>query len=397
MPETTVVRGSSERAANTDRVLRAIGFDGAPTQAQLREATGLSRPTLTAILGELVADGWVRSRPGTNPGRTGRPARTFTVDAGVLLVAGVDVGVHTARAVVADAAGTVRASHEADLPPGCPGEERLARVQRVIGQAAARAAADVEDLAALCVGVPGIVDGTGRIRRSTVVPDWSGFHVGRALEQWTGKPVDVVNDANLAAVGEHWAGAARMAQDVVYLHVGRRTSAGLLIDGKVHAGRTGGAGEIGSIPALFFDTPTVLLGDGASQLDPRIPEVFATAAAGDRSARRRVEAFARHLALDVETLVHVIDPDVVVLGGGVSRAGEALLDAVRRHVPTDDVAPPLALGELADAAVTLGGVRRALLLAARSAPRLRPLLTTTRTAPAARAAAGPTTATEGIA
>ncbi|MFD1717481.1 ROK family transcriptional regulator [Georgenia deserti] len=369
-------RRSVERAANTRRVLAALGPQGRLTQAELGTATGLSRPTLTAILGDLGAAGWVTSGPpATDRHGAGRPARVFGVDPDAVLVAGVDVGVHTVRAVVADLTGTVRAHHETTVAAHAPGDRRLAVVQDVLLKSCHAAEVDLDRLAALCVGVPGIVDASGRIRRSTVVPDWSGRHVGHELEQWSARPVEIVNDANLAAVGEHWRGAARGTDDVVYLHVGRRTSAGLLLGGRVHTGRTGGAGEIGAIPALFVDNVKVLLGETAAADDARVPEVFAAAAAGEPTAAARVEDLASRLARSVETLAHVLDPDVMVLGGGLSRAGRLLVEAVDRHVPVvDDLMPPLRLGELADTAVTLGGVRRALLRAAGQNPQLEVLL-----------------------
>ncbi|WP_050761699.1 ROK family transcriptional regulator [Beutenbergia cavernae] len=374
----TAARPSAERAANTDRVLAALAPDLSLTQTELREATGLSRPTLAAILRELLAEGWIVAvAPTSRAGAAGagRPARSFRIDPDAITVAGVDVGLHAVRVVVADATGARLHAVHVDVAPDAAGAERLTLVQQAIAGAARATGRDVSALAAICVGVPGIVDAAGRIRRSSVIADWSGFDVGRAIGRWAGCPVDVVNDANLAAVGEHWTGAARMCDDVVYLHLGRRTSAGLLLDGRVHPGRTGAAGEIGSIPALFLDTPSVLIEPDAAQDDPRIPEVFTAAAAGDEGAAARVEEFGRRVAESVEMLTKILDPDVVVLGGGLSRAGAALLDVVTRHVAfVDGVAPPVVLGALADEAVTSGGVRRALLLAAREEPLLRPLL-----------------------
>jgi predicted NBD/HSP70 family sugar kinase len=337
----------------------------------------LSRPTLSAILGELSDDGWIvqGDAHGGLGAAPGRPARPYSVNPDAGFVAGVDVGLHKVLVVIVDCTGTVRHQLRHDLDPGAAGDERVARVQAAITQAAAALSLRVEDLTGLCLGVPGIVDEAGRITRSSVIPDWTGFHVGRAMSQWCGRAVDVVNDANLAAAGERWAGAARLRDDVIYVLAGRRVSAGLIIGGHVHPGRNGAGGEIGSVPGLFVDPPGILLGESAGQDDPRIPEVFARAAAGDREALERTGELYRRLGFVVEVLAKILDPDVVVLGGGLSLAGAPLLDGVRDAATFEaDVAPPVVLGELAETAVALGGAHAAFLRAADADARLRPLI-----------------------
>ncbi|WP_162449169.1 ROK family transcriptional regulator [Phytoactinopolyspora mesophila] len=367
---------SAERLANTQRVIAALGPHGQLSLADLRSSTGLSRPTLTAILGELSDDGWIvqgdaRSGASSAPGR---PARPYSVNPDAGFVAGVDIGLHKVLVVIVDCTGTVRHQLRHDLDPAAPGDERIARVQAAITQAAAALSLRVSELLGLCLGVPGIVDESGRITRSSVIPDWTGFHVGRAVSKWSGCTVDVVNDANLAAAGERWAGAARLRDDVIYVLAGRRVSAGLIIGGQVHRGRNGASGEIGSAPAMFVDPPAILLGESASQDDPRIPEVFARAAEGDQDAQERVTQLCHRLGFTVENLAKILDPDVVVLGGGLSLAGAPLLEGVRAAVTfNDDVAPPIVLGELAETAVALGGAHAAFLTAARADARLRPL------------------------
>jgi predicted NBD/HSP70 family sugar kinase len=382
---------SAERLANIQRVIAALGPHGQSTLADLRSTTGLSRPTLTAILGELSADGWIVQGDARSSARStaGRPARPYSVNPDAGFVAGVDIGLHSVLVVIVDCTGTVRHQLRHHLDPGAAGDERVARVQAAITEAAAALGLRVSDLRSLCLGVPGIVDESGRITRSSVIPDWSGFHVGRAISQWAGCTVDVVNDANLAAAGERWAGAARLHDDVIYVLAGRRVSAGLIIGGHVHRGRNGASGEIGSAPALFVDPPAILLGDSAHQ-DDRMPEVFRRAAHGDRDAQQRIAQLCSLLGFAVETLAKILDPDVVVLGGGLSRAGAPLLEGVRAAVTFDaDVAPPIVLGELADTAVALGGAHAAFLAAARADVRMRPLAN----APATLLdqAAGPTT------
>jgi predicted NBD/HSP70 family sugar kinase len=180
----------------------------------------------------------------------------------------------------------------------------------------------------------------------------------------------------MATLAEHWIGAARLVDDVVYLLAGRRTSAGIIVDGTLHTGRHGAAGEIGSIPDLYFSTEELLARPGTDPDSPdAIGSVFRAAQAGDERAGALVEEFYRRLARVVEFMVKSFDPDMVVLGGGVSRAGRPLVEGVERHLDRPRFnTTPLVLSRLGPEAVALGAVRSALQLAVRRSPLLAALV-----------------------
>jgi predicted NBD/HSP70 family sugar kinase len=236
-------------------------------------------------------------------------------------------------------------------------------VQSLVADAVAELGVEPRETLALSLGVPGIVDPSGRVTLSTVIPDWTGFHVEKHFGRWAGVPVTVASDANMATLAEHWIGAARLVDDVVYVFAGRRTSAGIIVDGTLHNGRHGAAGEIGSIPELYFSTEELLATPGSDPDSPdAIGSVFRAAESGDEHAAGLVEEFYRRLANVVEFMVKAFDPDMVVLGGGTSRAG--------RFNTT-----PVVLSQLGPEAVALGAVRSALQLAVRHSPLLAALVT----------------------
>jgi predicted NBD/HSP70 family sugar kinase len=200
-----------------------------------------------------------------------------------------------------------------------------------------------------------------------VIRQWDGFAVQRALAEWAGVPVTVRNDANLAVLAEHWRGAARLCRDVVYILAGRRTRAAIMIDAAVLTGRHGEAGEIGSVPELFFDTPEVLLGDPGAD-SARVSAVFAAARDGDPDSLARVDRFCAELARTVRFMITVLDPELVVIGGGLSEAGDQIVSRVVDHLQPPQRATPVVGSRLGDTAVALGGVRDALLTAAAGDP-----------------------------
>lgn len=359
---------SLERHVNTVGVLTALSSEADLRLTELAQLTGLSRPTVDSILTELTGMGWVQQHePADPPGTRGRPARTYQLNPDAGFVVGVDVGVNTLTAMIADITGTTRYTHTRPIHRTAPGTERLKAVQSLITETAAVVEVEPGETLAISLGVSGIIDPTGRVTLSTVIPDWTGVHLEKHFHRWSGVPVSVVNDANMATLAEHWLGAARLVDDVIYVLAGRRTSAGIIVDGKLHLGRHGAAGEIGSIPDLYFSTEELLA--TAPDAPDAIEAVFRAAERGEVEATSLVEEYYRRLARNVEFLAKAFDPDMVVIGGGVSRAGPSLVEGVDRHLDRAVFSTmPVVLSELGPEAVALGAVRSALQLAVRRSP-----------------------------
>lgn len=360
------------RQANTAVVLRSLADHGPASLTTLRRLTRLSRPTLEAILGELAGAQLVTQadpRPAVGEGKVGagRPARNYLINSDAGFVAGVDVGRHKILVVIADLTGEVRIRQRVEVPVGTGGPELLALVQRTMIAAVGRMPIGLDQLRGAAIGVPGAVDAGGRITRSVVVPQWSGYDIQRVLGDWAGIPIMVRNDANLAVLAEQRLGAARLCRDVVYILAGRRTRAAFMINGTVLTGRHGEAGEIGSVPELFFDTPEILLGDEQADSE-QVVAVFAAAREGDPDAAARVRRFCAELARTIRFLITILDPEIVVIGGGLAGAADQIIPGVR-----DDLGPavrgtPVVGSELGDEAVAVGAAQHALLTAAAADP-----------------------------
>lgn len=353
------------RRINLSTTLRALRGQGPIGLTDLARHAALSRPTVESLVEELLAAGWLKELPAAS-GQLGRPARlvAFRAEAGHVL--GVDIGSYTVRAVLADLEGTEISRHAERVPATAGRAERLAAIDTAATAVLTSGGVAARRLAAVCAGTTGVVSAEGVVRLSVGLPEWTGLGLAAELRRRFSCPVLVENDCNLAALAEGWHGQARQVPDVVFVQSGIRTGAGVLIGGNLHRGGRGGAGEIGALPLVgWHRAPSHL--SAYPHLPPGTPAeeiaavVFAAARAGEPAARWAVEQYAHDLAEGIAALVLTLDPDLVVLGGGVSRSGDVLLDPLRRHLDPLCLEPPsLAVSALGDQAAVLGAVRHAL-------------------------------------
>jgi glucokinase len=299
------------------------------------------------------------------------------------LVAGVDIGGSHFSLALADGRGRFLARASAAIR----GDEGPDHILAMIGDAIEAALKErqrlQEDLKAAGVAVPGFVDPeTGIIGVASNLAGWTNVPVAETLRRRFPVPVQVENDVNLAALGEMWRGAGRGHRHLLFVAPGTGIGAGIIIDGRLHRGAHHFAGEIGyccpSPEYLDEDygplgcLETLAAGPGLLRrarqrlgerlrADATARDVFEMARAGDAEAAALCEETATLIGIAVGNAVAVLDPEVVVFGGGLSREGEALLGRIRevvyRMVP---VRPEIVLSTLGDDAQLHGAVRAAL-------------------------------------
>jgi predicted NBD/HSP70 family sugar kinase/biotin operon repressor len=383
------------RRINSAHVLNVLRRSGPLSLSALAEQTGLSRPTIGQVVDQLHAAGLVTDADpdGTALARTGRPARLvrFRAEAGYVL--GIDIGRHKVGVMVADLAGHVVARHRRANFGANSSADILAALRRAAREALAEAGVSRGDVASVAAGTPGLVDrARGAVVMAPGLPGWE-IDLAQELRRSFRCPVLVENDANLAVLAERRHGLARDAHTVVFILWGERVGAGILIGNHLLRGAANAAGEIGFLsldggataePDPFgrgpFERLVVadavieaaraaasrdggelagLLATAPDRLDAEA--VFAAAAHGDQAAARVVHTIAARFARGLAPVLLVLDPDLVVIGAGLSRAGDALLTAIETCVrPLTLVPPKLTLSELGEEAVTLGAVELAL-------------------------------------
>jgi predicted NBD/HSP70 family sugar kinase len=383
------------RQINSAHVLAALRGAGPLSLSDLAGRTGLSRPTIGQVVEQLHAAGLLAYvAPGRDGHiRSGRPARLVRFRSEAAYVVGIDIGRHKAHVMVADLAGNVVARHSRPTSAANSSKDLVTAMRMAAREALADAGIGRGDVASVAAGTPGLVDWPrGAVVLAPGLPGWK-IELARELRRSFRCPVQVENDANLAALAERRHGLARDAHTVVFILWGERVGAGVLIGDEVHRGAANAAGEIGFLALDAGDTAAPdALGRGPFErmvvADAIIEAgqaaaarhggelagllasapgrsgaeaVFAAAARGDIAAMETVETIAARFARGLAPVLLVLDPDLVVIGAGVSRAGAALLEAIERRVrPLTLVPPKLGLSELGDEAVTLGAVELAL-------------------------------------
>ena len=370
------------RLMNCAAVLQAVRDAGSARLADVVRATGLSRPTVTAAVSTLIRDGWVEETeaPEDDSPRMGRPAKVVRFRADAAHVVGVDVGPHKVYCAVADLAGNVVVQERRDVAEPASHAGLLEHVESTVSLVLDRAGVERSAIAAVGVGTPGIVDERrGAIVQAPSVPGWAALELGRTLQRTIACPVYVENDVNLAVVAERANGSWDEADDMVLVQWGARVGAAVLLQGRLHRGANGAAGEIGFIDLeeqpqgtqadglgpLEAVTGTAQILRRARELGDRTSHdavaVLHAAAAGDPLALQVLDEAAAEFARGLAPFLTAIDPALVVIGGGITLAGDAILAAVRRHLEQRAlVVPRLELSSLGDDAVALGAVRLAL-------------------------------------
>ena len=367
------------RAHNERALLEHLRAAGPSSRPGLARVAGLSKPTVSQALANLEAAGLVRPVGPASPSM-GRTAMLYEVDPTAGYVVGIDVGRAWIRVAAADLSGAIVARRD---------ERNRARGARALVESVATVAHDVVAAAGLTwkrvahtvVGGPGVFDPeSDRLRHAPNVPGWSRPGVMSSLREALPPTVALDNDANLAAIGERTYGSGRDARTFVYVSVGTGLGMGVIIDGELYRGAHGAAGEVGYLP-LADDEPggpdarrrglmeEAASADAVVRTAKRLgmtgatsaKRVFAAARAGDELARAAVESEANRLALVVGTVAAIVDPEFVLLGGGVGSNTDLLRPPLeRRLAELTPLAPPVAEGELGADATVLGAVASAL-------------------------------------
>lgn len=331
-----ITRSGLLRELNEQAVLEAIFREGPVTRPELAERTGLSRPAVSAAVRRLEQAGLVGSA-GARDGRRGRKPMSYVVSERAGFVVGVDIGGANVRVCAANIFGELSCEQREPTEKDSP-RKLQAQILRLVAEVVDAASGEYERPLAIGVSTPGVVDRASR--RVTLAYNISAagdFDSLAVVGDRFGVPVLLENNVNLAAVGERWAGIARGVPTFAFISIGAGVGMGVIIDDELVRGAHGAAGEIGYMPSHVnpFDEAHRLHGgledeigaagilealvrDGADGVVPKsAQEVFELAQAGNERAGAVVEAVARRVGITIASICAVIDPELVVLGGGI--------------------------------------------------------------------------------
>ena len=268
------------------------------------------------------------------------------------LVVGIDIGGTKTAVLVCDRDGSsIVARSVAPTALGSP-ELVVERIAAVVETALREGGATPDDVAAMGVGVPGRVDPAAGSVTLAVNLGWHDLPLGRTLEERLGVRTILENDVRAAALGLHRRRVFGNVESLAFLAIGTGISSGVVLDGKLHRGATGLAGEIGHV-VVDRNGPACACGlrgcfeaiaagpaiakaaheRGIPGVDGTNAEaVFAAAAAGDAGARAAIEDAGRTVAWGIQLLALAYDVERIVIGGGVTHSGEAFMAPVQREL-----------------------------------------------------------------
>lgn len=294
--------------------------------------TGLSRPTVESVIAGFESRGLVsEAAVAESASMGGRPARRFALESSSGLVAGIDAGPRNVRVLIADLRGQV-VSRSATVIEGAPTrDERLEIVAAVTAEALQRAGAAAEHLRAACVAVSGIVGEAGRLVDSFAVPEWNDVAIAEHIATRFECVAVLENDIKLAAYAEHHMGAAQDVDNILFIQIGNRISLSQTFDGQIFQGAHRSAGEVSSLRGMRW-TKTSVKGQLTWRTGESAEQVFASASAGDADALNEVREFIEEIAPLLTTVSLVVDPARIVIGGGLSRAGDLFVDMLRDEI-----------------------------------------------------------------
>ncbi|MEU9198750.1 ROK family transcriptional regulator [Streptomyces sp. NPDC048332] len=383
------------RAMNDRAALDLLLEHGPLSRTRIGKLTGLSKPTASQLLARLEAAGLVVAT-GTAAGRPGPNAQLYAVNASAAHVAGLDVNAQRIVAAVADVTGETVGEFELRTP-GRRADSVVRQVTDALDGAVKEAGLTRSDVHRVVIGTPGAFDpGTGRLRYASHLPGWHSPTLLDELAAFLPMPVEYENDVNLVAVAEQRLGAARGHEDFVLLWNEEGLGAALVINGRLHRGFTGGAGEVGFLPVpgapLVRQVTKANAGgfqelagaqvlarlarelgiDDAAVRGPGTHHEIAAELVGRAAAAverdeggpygRLLDLFATGLATGLASMVAVLDPEVVVLSGElIERGGEPLRGRVAAELAELAASRPrLIAGQVTHRPVLRGALESAL-------------------------------------
>jgi predicted NBD/HSP70 family sugar kinase len=364
------------REINERRVIAALRSNGALHAAEIARLIGLSKPTTAHILRDLIAYQLIREvEPGEGDSKRARFVYEAISDIKVSLA--IDIGTRYIRAAIGDLNLVKRA--EVSIAVSSLTLSGLTKVMhQAVEQGLKESGFKLKDVAAITVGTPGVVDQkSGIVSIAGTINALDGVNLAELIKKEFGIYPNVENDINLVTVGEQVAGHGTGVENFAVLSVGSGLGSGIVLNGKLHRGHRGAAGEIFYVP--FGDpldthrTATNPSGDRIAEIarglakefkKTTLSEPFSTidilkaAKDGDLLGRAVIEQEAERIALYIAAISAVVDVELVVLSGGIGRQAEFFIAPIRKLVNQILPFPPrIEISKLGDSGILVGALQ----------------------------------------
>lgn len=374
---------------NKKLVLDCIREQAPLSRAEVSARLNISKPTISSVVEELMDEGWIyEGGSGDSTSQGGRKPihLRFNEEAGYII--GVDIGGTKVSAGITNLAGKMVVQRVFDTKSSLA-KGLIQKLHSVVQEMAIEANIDYEKILGMGSGVPGITD----VEKGKVIEapslNWRNYPFKQEAERIFDLPVFVDNDVNVAVLGERWLGVAKDKNNILLIAVGTGIGCGIIMDGKLYRGSTWAAGEIGYMVtdknaarrqynpiykgygfleshaggASIADKMVALLRDQTGHplhnksSAVTAEDVFNYAMEGDQLAESIVDEALEHLGFSIINAISIFNPEMVILGGGVSKSGYWFLgriqEMVNQFVPSRT---QVSLTQLGDQVGVLGAV-----------------------------------------
>jgi len=347
---------STLRVMNKSLVLNVIRQHGPLSRAQIAKRTEMTRATISEIVNELLQEDAVRET-GSDNSPIGRKGILVSYNADLGYGVGIDLGGTKIALSLFDVNAEILVQETVPTYRVDTSGAFIALLAESIRELIRKHGYRPEGLMVVGMATPGIVDYKNGIvvEGSPNLPDWENLNLSRELEQALGVPVVIENDVRAALIGEIWKGRCQQTNSAAMISIGTGIGSALLIDGKVVRGAGNAAGEIGymlftqehlsrnwsnkgclesvcSGSGLMLSVQEQYADRASAPTWSSAAEVFADAKAGNAEAAKLIDEMVGYLAIAILNIIAVINPETIVLGGGVSRSADYFLERLRREV-----------------------------------------------------------------
>ena len=364
------------REINERRALEVLRSSGALHAAELARLIGLSRPTTSDILRALVENGLVQEYlPGEDDSKRAKSVYEAISDVKVSL--GIDIGSRFIRASIGDLDGKVRSSASVAVKAKSL-KSIVEYIHLAVDQALADAGYKLKDLNAICVGTPGVINQkSGVVSIAGTITALDGVNLSELIKKEFGITPTIENDINVLTVAEQSAGYGRDVANFCVLSVGSGLGGGLVLNGQLHRGHHGAAGELFYIP--FGDprdkhrSDTNPSGDRIAEIARNFAkkhkksvlaepystiDILQAAKAGDALGKAVVAQEAERIALYIAAVSAITDVELVVLSGGIGRQAEFFISPIKKFVSEIIPFPPrIEVSKLGDNGILIGTLK----------------------------------------
>jgi len=378
------ITASDMRAINRSAILEIIRRESPISRTTIAERLNASSPTILRIVDDLIDEGFVRLQ-GATEWSGGRRRSLLEFNADGYLVLGVDMGGTNMYGAISNLGGNI--IDEINITRrGNSGDENFNYLVELIDTLLASPRLEDRQVRGIGVGAPGITLHRSGIVKWAYTLHWKDFPLKARLAERYKLPITVDNDVNLAALGELWFGAGQNTQNMVVIAIGSGIGAGIIIDGSLYRGASEASGEIGNMlpgreflrkdykdfgalesvasgTAIAERARQVLLNQINAQDNDNIltEEVFTAARQGQPWAWTILQEIVDYLAVAIANLAVSFDPELIVLGGGVTRSADLLVEPILQRIKdTIPTLPRLVVSNLGLKATVMGAITHVL-------------------------------------